>query len=170
MSILQRPLDIILLLLLCNFMFFNLTIERTYCSVSLEDAVKEKAILGKKSSWSFVVTPLAETTRDFCKATNPLFIRRDPWMKMATCISAYGLFPAYIFVFIVFLFGINRLAKWTLFVIGTDFLHFILFPIFFLHFVFWEFLETRRDRTSRFLFSLFLLVHFSSFLFSFYFF
>lgn len=72
MSILQRPGDIGLLLLLCYFMFFNVTIERSYCHATLEEAAKQDAFL-------------AQTTIDFCKEANPLFLRREPWMRMAVC-------------------------------------------------------------------------------------
>lgn len=84
----------------------NVTIERTYCSIPLELAVQQKAFL-------------AEETVEFCKQGNPLFLRRDPWLRMATCISAYGLLAFYLFTFVVFLFGINSLSKIVLFGLGT---------------------------------------------------
>jgi len=55
---------------------------------------------------------------DFSKQANPLFLKRDEWLRIATCVSAYGLLLVYLFTFVVFLFGINSLAKVTLFLFG----------------------------------------------------
>jgi hypothetical protein len=41
---------------------------------------------------------LAQDTLDFTRAYNPLFLARPDWMRMATCLSAYGFACGYALV------------------------------------------------------------------------
>jgi len=104
-SIFKRPLDGLLLLLFCYFILMNVTIETTYCAKTLEVAAEEGKFL-------------AQTTIDFCIDANPLFLLRPEWLRVATCVSAHLLVLFYLFFFVVFLFGINSLAKIALYLLG----------------------------------------------------
>lgn len=72
----------LLLALMCYFISMNLTVERCYCKLTVESCAAD--------GW-----PLAEATLDFCKQYNPLFLARPEWMRVATCVSAYGFLFGY---------------------------------------------------------------------------
>ena len=69
-------IDVLLLALMAYFLTMNLTVERCYCAMTVEDCAA--------AGW-----PLAQETLTFCRAYNPLFLARPEWMRVATCVSAY---------------------------------------------------------------------------------
>ena len=69
-------IDGLLLLLMVYFITMNLTVERCYCSMSVEACAADGWLLGQE-------------TLDFCKQNNPLFLARPEWLRVATCASAY---------------------------------------------------------------------------------
>eukprot|EP00965_Chrysotila_dentata_P236368 6201274-Pleurochrysis_carterae.AAC.3 len=58
----------------------NMTVERAYCAAPLA-----------RGDTGFLISE----TIDFCEKANPLFLARPRWMQIATCMSAYGMFPFY---------------------------------------------------------------------------
>jgi len=73
-----------------QFLTMNLTVERAYCHAPLSH-----------TDTRFLI---AETV-DFCVMANPLFLARPEWMRMATCISAYGFCGFYALIALVTLTG-----------------------------------------------------------------
>jgi hypothetical protein len=61
------------------FLLMNFTVERYYC---------HNPLIGPGSHASGLL--IAETVT-FAQAHNPLFLARPEWLRVATCISAYGL-------------------------------------------------------------------------------
>ena len=88
----KRPIDILILILLCYFLFSCIFIERHYCERGLE---------ADDADW------LMKATYDYSYEYNPLFLSRPEWLRAATCISAYGLGAGYIIGVITFVVGIN---------------------------------------------------------------
>ena len=72
----ERLVDHLILLLMAYFVTMNLTVERCYCAMHLNDCAA--------NNWA-----LGATTLDFCTKYNPLFLARPEWMRVATCVSAY---------------------------------------------------------------------------------
>ena len=46
------------------------------------------------------------TALDFCKLYNPLFLARPEWMRVATCVSAYGFVFGYALIALAAAFGL----------------------------------------------------------------
>lgn len=61
----------------------NLTVERYYCHSPLGDGDDRF---------------LVPATVAFCRANNPYFLRRDEWLRVATCASAYLFWPGYVLI------------------------------------------------------------------------
>ena len=78
----MRTFDMLLLALMGYFLLMNMTVERCYCHETVEACAQAGKLLGKE-------------TLDFCRLYNPLFIARPEWMRVATCISAYGFCVGY---------------------------------------------------------------------------
>ena len=77
----RRAADALLVALQSYFFLMNVTVERCYCHHTVQECVAQGSFL-------------AEETLDFTKSFNPLFLARPEWIRVATCISAYG-FPAF---------------------------------------------------------------------------
>ena len=90
--------DCLLLALMAYFITMNVTVERCYCSMTVEACAV--------ADW-----PLAAVTLDFCKSYNPLFLLRPEWMRMATCISAYGFLWGYLIIAMAAAFNLWRRLK-----------------------------------------------------------
>ena len=78
-------LDAVLLPLMGYFMLMNLTVERCYCSHTVQECAAQKRFL-------------AQETLDFCLKYNPLFLARPVWMRIATCMSAYFFVFGYLLI------------------------------------------------------------------------
>ena len=63
----------------------NVTVERCYCHHTVHECVAQGSFL-------------AVETLDFVKVYNPLFLARPEWIRVATCISAYGFCPFYLLI------------------------------------------------------------------------
>ncbi|CAE8584908.1 unnamed protein product [Polarella glacialis] len=67
--------NLVLVLLQAYFMLMNFTVERNYCHGPL-----------KPDDSRF----LMKEAYDFSIDNNPLFLSRPEWIRLATCVSAYG--------------------------------------------------------------------------------
>lgn len=65
------------------FILINLTIERYYCTSPFVDG-----------DTRFLV----QASIDFCRANNRFFLRRDEWLRVATCASAFFFWPGYLLI------------------------------------------------------------------------
>jgi hypothetical protein len=88
-----RPLDLLVVALNAFCVFSAVAIERQYCAAPLEEAT---GFMG-------------EATLAYAAKYNPLFLRREPWLRVATCISAYGLSWGYAATLLTFLLGLDAL-------------------------------------------------------------
>jgi hypothetical protein len=69
-------------------------------------------------------------TYDFSVKYNPLFLERPKWLKIATCMSAFGFLPFHIILLASYLFGINS-ARPAAFMFGGV----KLYALFFYHYM-----------------------------------
>eukprot|EP01094_Clydonella_sp_ATCC50884_P003409 TRINITY_DN12640_c0_g1_i1.p2 TRINITY_DN12640_c0_g1~~TRINITY_DN12640_c0_g1_i1.p2 ORF type:complete len:165 (-),score=54.98 TRINITY_DN12640_c0_g1_i1:278-772(-) len=92
MSMLYRPIDFLVVLLLCYYIFSCVFIERHYCAAPLDPHSEN---------------PLMRATYDYAKEWNPLFLARPDWLRVATCFSSYGLLWGYIVLLFGFLWRAN---------------------------------------------------------------
>lgn len=102
----MRKLDLIVPLLFSYFALLHLTVERNYCYESLDTSAQRNA-------------PLGVATRDFSKLANPLFYLREEWLRIATCISAYGFLAGGALTTVTFVFRVDALVKPTIFYMGA---------------------------------------------------
>lgn len=95
-----RGLDYLVVLLNCFFIFSCVAVERVYCLAErnpLEDPVSDAFMMAE--------------TADFAKACNPLFLARPPWLRFATCVSAFTFAPCYLCIALSFAMGTAWLRK-----------------------------------------------------------
>mmetsp|Transcript_14587 Transcript_14587/g.35589 ORF Transcript_14587/g.35589 Transcript_14587/m.35589 type:complete len:165 (-) Transcript_14587:349-843(-) len=104
MTCITRAVDWLIVLLQCYFLLNCTTIEVPYCHAPITAANQETML---------------KATYDFCKEYNPLFLRRDPWMQMATCVSGYGLSVFYLFTLVAFVFKLNIVRMPAILVAGA---------------------------------------------------
>ena len=88
-------IDLLLLALMAYFLTMNLTVERCYCSMTVEDCAA--------NGW-----PLAQETLTFCQSYNPLFLARPEWMRVATWWSAYVFACGYAMIAVTALLNLWR--------------------------------------------------------------
>ena len=79
----MKLLNILIVVLQAYFLLMNATVERYYCHSEL--VATDNRFL------------VAETVA-FSEQHNPLFLSRPEWLRIATCMSAYGLCWGYLLV------------------------------------------------------------------------
>ena len=81
----MRRIDMLIVALQAYFVLMNVTVERCYCHHTVGECVAQGSFL-------------AAETQEFCTKYNPLFLARPEWMRIATCMSAYGFAPFYVII------------------------------------------------------------------------
>src|SRR3990167_1709090 len=93
-SLLSRPVDILIVVLYSYFLCSCIFIETRYCAAPLNEDDEDA---------------LMKATYEYAIQYNPLFLTRPEWLRAATCLSAYGLSVGYVVGIIAFLGAIDSL-------------------------------------------------------------
>ncbi|KAK3236309.1 hypothetical protein CYMTET_53542 [Cymbomonas tetramitiformis] len=104
MSLLSRPLDTLIIVLHCYFIFSCVFIEFKYCADGL--SVDDNRFMMPE-------------TYEFAKQYNPLFLQAPDWLRTATCMSAYGLLPGYVMMVFGFIFKSDWIRVPGLLLVGA---------------------------------------------------
>ena len=92
---------------LCALLLTGLSaaIETHYCSSPLTPASADEPYM-------------VRVTREYAETSNPLFLSRPEWLRVATCVSAYGLVWGYVAVLAMFILRLDALRTPVLMFVG----------------------------------------------------
>jgi hypothetical protein len=97
---------ITILLLYTYFATLHMTVERNYCYETVEQSAGRNTFLSRE-------------TLDFAKVANPTFADRPEWLRVATCMSAYGFLVGGAVTTVTILFEISMLVKLVVLYMGA---------------------------------------------------